>query len=47
LFDALFLKRSRSPEGGIEGNVISFAIRRAGLDVTTALSLSMRTRTSP
>jgi hypothetical protein len=46
LLNALFLERGCGADGGVEGYIISPAVGRAGLDITAAFALGMRTRTA-
>jgi len=43
LFSATFLVRRGGADGGIEGYIVSLAIGRARLDVTSTLALGART----
>ncbi|MDO9130332.1 MAG: hypothetical protein Q7U34_10750 [Anaerolineales bacterium] len=43
LFGAAFLVRRGGADGGIEGYIVSLAVGRARLDVTSTLALGART----
>jgi hypothetical protein len=44
LLPALALVRGGRPQGGVKGQILGFASRRAGLDVTAALAFGAGSR---